>query len=140
MDVLLATLQLCGRPGDIGVIILSQKHSVSGIAAGSRFNIAMLSWNSHPIHQGGELYSTTAGCLLVFMLADDTRRSLDDGPSGLSESSFSLLRSRTQQRQPVALAVMASSYHWWLPSPPECPRRGAGHEPWKDVELVEFRV
>jgi len=43
MDVLLATSWLRGRPGDIGADILSQELSVFGIAAGSRFNIAMLS-------------------------------------------------------------------------------------------------
>ena len=89
------SLRLRGRPVDIGADILSQGLSVSGIARGSRFNIRMLSLNSH---QGG-LYGTAAGCLLSFMLVDDTRYSLDGPTSSLSESSFSLLWSRTQQRQ-----------------------------------------
>lgn len=57
------SLRLRGRPVDVGADILSQGHSVSGIAAGSRFNVAVLSLNSH---QGKEDFTAPPPQLDVF--------------------------------------------------------------------------
>ena len=74
------------------------------------------------------------------MLADDTRRSLDDGQSGLRVRRLSLGPAAGHSKDSclgcrgVIIPLVVALLHQNVLVV------GAGHEPWMDVGFVEFRV